>query len=75
VPLAQVLAQAKYAFKLDDSLSMNPANKLSDAKLVDVEARIAIGGSVQKQAGDIRVIVKDIKPGQRALNLTLEPQS
>jgi cytochrome c-type biogenesis protein CcmH len=75
VPLAQVLAQAKYAFKLDDSLSMNPANKLSDAKLVDVEARIAIGGSVQKQAGDIRVIVKDVKPGQRALNLTLEPQS
>jgi len=75
VPLAQVLAQAKYAFKLDDSLSMNPANKLSDAKSVDVEARIAIGGSVQKQAGDIRVIVKDIKPGQRALNLTLEPQS
>lgn len=75
VPLAQVLAQANYAFKLDDSLSMNPANKLSDAKLVDVEARIAIGGSVQKQAGDIRVIVKDVKPGQRALNLKLEPQS
>ena len=75
VPLAQVLAQANYAFKLDDSLSMNPANKLSDAKLVDVEARIALGGSVQKQAGDIRVIVKDIKPGQRALNLKLEPQS
>lgn len=75
VPLAQVLAQASYAFKLDDSLSMNPANKLSDAKLVDVEARIAIGGSVQKQAGDIRVIVKDVKPGQRALNLKLEPQS
>jgi hypothetical protein len=42
---------------------------------VDVEARIAVGGSVQKQAGDIRVIVKDIKPGQRALNLKLEPQS
>ena len=75
VPLAQVLAQANYAFKLDDSLSMNPANKLSDAKLVDVEARIAIGGSVQKQAGDIRVIVKDVKPGQRALILKLEPQS
>lgn len=75
VPLAQVLTQANYAFKLDDSLSMNPANKLSDAKLVDVEARIAIGGSVQKQAGDIRVIVKDVKPGQRALNLKLEPQS
>lgn len=75
VPLAQVIAQTNYAFKLDDSLSMNPANKLSDAKLVDVEARIAIGGSVQKQAGDIRVIVKDVKPGQRALNLKLEPQS
>ena len=75
VPLAQVIAQTNYAFKLDDSLSMNPANKLSGAKLVDVEARIAIGGSVQKQAGDIRVIVKDVKPGQRALNLKLEPQS
>lgn len=75
VPLTQVIAQPELAFKLDDSLSMNPANKLSDAKLVDVEARIAVGGSVQKQAGDIRAMVKDIKPGQRALTLKLEPQS
>jgi cytochrome c-type biogenesis protein CcmH len=74
VPLAQVINQSAFPFKLDDSLSMNPANKLSDAKLVDVEARIAVGGSVQKQDGDLRVVVKGIKPGARDVKLQLEAQ-
>lgn len=74
IPLAQVMNQTAFPFKLDDSLSMNPANKLSDAKLVDVEARIAVGGSVQKQAGDMRVVAKGIKPGARDVKLQLEAQ-
>ena len=72
VPLAQAMQQKPFPFRLDDSLAMNPANKLSEAGLVDVEARIALGGSVQKQDGDLRAVVKDIKPGSAGLSLQLE---
>jgi cytochrome c-type biogenesis protein CcmH len=72
VPLAQAMQQKPFPFRLDDSLAMNPANKLSEAGLVDVEARIALGGSVQKQDGDLRAVIKDIKPGSAGLSLQLE---
>ena len=72
VPLAQAMQQKPFPFRLDDSLAMNPAYKLSEAGLVDVEARIALGGSVQKQDGDLRAVVKDIKPGSAGLSLQLE---
>ena len=72
VPLAQAMQQKPFPFRLDDSLAMNPANKLSEAGMVDVEARIALGGSVQKQDGDLRAVVKYIKPGSSGLSLQLE---
>ncbi len=72
LPLAQAMQKSPFPFELDDSLSMNPANKLSAAKLVDVEARIAMSGSVQKQASDIRFTVKGIKPGTSGVVLQME---
>ncbi len=72
LPLAQAMQKSPFPFVLDDSLSMNPANKLSAAKLVDVEARIAMSGSVQKQASDIRFTVKGIKPGSSGVVLQME---
>jgi len=42
------------------------------AKSVDIEARIAMSGSVQRQADDVVVIVQNIAPGKTGLDLKLE---
>jgi len=70
MPLTQI--QAANPFTLDDSLAINPANTLSMAKSVDIEARIAMSGSVQRQADDVVVIVQNIAPGKTGLDLKLE---
>lgn len=70
MPLSQ--AQAAIPFTLDDSLAINPANTLSMAKSVDIEARIAMSGSVQRQADDVIAVVRNIAPGKTGLDLKLE---
>ncbi len=56
MPLAIVKAQVKdmpTTVTLDDSLSIGPMGKLSDAKEVNVLARISQSGQAIKQSGDI----------------------
>jgi cytochrome c-type biogenesis protein CcmH len=57
MPLAILRKQVKdlpLTFKLDDSLSMNPAMKISNFKDVVVGARISKSGNAMPQSGDLQ---------------------
>lgn len=58
-------------FKLDDSMAMSPAFKLSNAKQVKLEARISIGGNAIKQAEDIGAMQMGVKVGTQDLHLVI----
>ena len=65
-PLAVMRAKVKelpLKFKLDDSMSMSPENKLSGAARVVVSARISKSGNVMPQPGDLEGASKPVAPG------------
>ena len=68
MPLAVVRTTASalpYAFRLDDSMAMSPAARLSTAGEVIVEARVAKTGSATPASGDLRGASAPVKPGTR----------
>lgn len=65
-------AQLPYAFRLDDSLAMTPANKLSDQKRVLVGARISKSGDALPRAGDLEAQTAQAAPGAEGLVLTID---
>jgi cytochrome c-type biogenesis protein CcmH len=65
-------AQLPYAFRLDDSLAMTPANKLSDQKRVLVGARISKSGDALPRAGDLEAQTAQAAPGTEGLVLTID---
>ena len=65
-------AQLPYAFRLDDSLAMTPANKLSDHKRVLVGARISKSGDALPRAGDLEAATAQASPGTEGLVLTID---
>jgi len=75
MPLAMLRRRAAdlpLDFRLDDTMAMNPAAKLSDAKLVEVVARISRSGSAALQAGDMETISRKVRPGTRDVRLTIK---
>jgi cytochrome c-type biogenesis protein CcmH len=58
-------------FKLDDSMSMTPAARLSNATDVIVEARISKSGNATSTPGDLVGSSGSIKPGTRGLSLVI----
>jgi cytochrome c-type biogenesis protein CcmH len=68
MPLAVVRTTASalpYAFRLDDSMAMTPAARLSTAGEVVVEARVTKTGSATPASGDLRGASAPVKPGTR----------
>ena len=68
MPLAIVRTTAgewPRAFRLDDSMAMTPATKLSGASEVVVEARISKTGNATPSPGDLQGASATVKPGAR----------
>lgn len=65
-------AQLPYAFRLDDSLAMTPASKLSEQKRVLVGARISKSGDALPHAGDLEASSAQAAPGTDGLVLTID---
>ncbi len=74
MPLAIVRASAKdlpRAFTLDDSMAMTPANRLSNAADVVVEARISKSGNAIAAPGDLVGTSGAVKPGSRDVSIVI----
>ena len=70
MPLAIVRKQVKdlpFSFKLDDSLSMSPAARLSAAGLVVVGARISKSGQAAPQPGDLQGLSSAVAVGSQGV--------
>lgn len=59
-------------FRLDDSLAMNPAAKLSSAAQVVVEARISKSGQATPSKGDLFGASEPLAPGASGLALRID---
>jgi cytochrome c-type biogenesis protein CcmH len=59
------------AFRLDDSMAMTPAARLSNSGEVVVEARISKSGSATPSPGDVQGTSGPVKPGTRDLSLVI----
>jgi cytochrome c-type biogenesis protein CcmH len=58
-------------FKLDDSLAMSPAARLSGASRVVVGARVSKSGQAMPQPGDLEGLSASIAPGQQGLKIVI----
>ena len=68
MPLAIVRTTAgewPHAFRLDDSMAMTPAAKLSNANEVVIEARVSKTGNAKPSPGDLQGASAAVKPGAR----------
>ena len=75
MPLAVIRATAgklPLDFQLDDSTALPGGNKLSSAKSVTVEARIAKAGQAKTSSGDLFGSIKSIQPGRHDINLVID---
>jgi len=67
-----LLAGNKVPFKLDDSMAMSPAMKLSGSAEVKLEARLSMSGNAIKQPGDLGAVIPSIKVGSQGLHLVIQ---
>jgi cytochrome c-type biogenesis protein CcmH len=75
MPLAVVRARASELpreFRLDDSMAMTPAARLSTAKDVIVQARISKNGSATPSPGDLQGTSGVIAPGTRGVSIVID---
>jgi len=75
MPLAIVRATAgelPRPFKLDDSMAMSPAARLSGASEVIVEARISKSGNATPSPGDLLGRSSAIKPGANGVTIVID---
>jgi cytochrome c-type biogenesis protein CcmH len=74
MPLAIVRATAAdlpREFRLDDSMAMTPAAKLSAARAVIVEARVSKSGGATPAPGDLRGASAPVAPGTHGLLIVI----
>ncbi len=74
MPLAAVRVKVKdlpLKFSFDDSMAMNPSNKLSDFSEVVVAARVSKSGNVMPQPGDLEGVSKPVHPNTSGMNVEI----
>lgn len=74
MPLAMIRKQVRdlpLTFKLDDSMAMSPAARLSSAERVVVGARISKRGDATAQSGDLQGLSAPVSPGATGLKLEI----
>ena len=74
VPLAVLRKSARelpLSFTLDDSMSMSPQAKLSQAGVVRIEARVTRSGNATPQPGDLIGRSDPVKPGARDVKIVV----
>jgi cytochrome c-type biogenesis protein CcmH len=59
-------------FELNDTMAMNPANKLSNFKEVSLVARISKSGDPKGAPGDLEGEIKTVKVGAKDIKLTID---
>jgi cytochrome c-type biogenesis protein CcmH len=77
VPLAVFRKQVRdlpAAFRLDDSMAMSPASKLSDHPQVVVGARISKSGQPAAQAGDLEGLTAPVKLGATGIAVVINSE-
>ncbi|HLX30236.1 MAG TPA: c-type cytochrome biogenesis protein CcmI [Casimicrobiaceae bacterium] len=75
MPLAVVRANASELpreFRLDDSMAMTPAARLSAAKGIIVQARISKSGSATPSPGDLRGTSGIVAPGTHGVSIVID---
>ncbi len=75
MPLAiqrQGAGPGPFSFKLDDSMAMSPATKLSAFNPVVVGARISRSGQAMPQSGDLVGQSAPVAPGTKALRIVID---
>ena len=65
------LGDLPYRFKLDDSMAMNPAAKLSDHKRVVIVARVSRSGTALPQKGDVEGTSASVAPDASGVRVVL----
>jgi len=65
------LGELPYRFKLDDSMAMNPAAKLSDHKRVVVVARVSRSGTALPQKGDVEGMSGTVAPDASGVKVVM----
>ncbi len=65
-------AELPKAFALTDAMAMTPANTISHAKTVVVEARISKSGNAIPQSGDLRGASAPVKPGTNKIRVVID---
>jgi cytochrome c-type biogenesis protein CcmH len=74
-PVAAIRAQAvkfPLEFELNDSMAMNPENRLSKFKEVTLTARVAKSGDVKGAAGDLEGTAKLVKVGAKDVKVLID---
>lgn len=74
-PLAVLRAAVRelpYAFELNDSLAMNPDNRLSSHAEVDLVARVSRSGQAMPASGDLEGSLARVKLGSTDVNLVID---
>jgi cytochrome c-type biogenesis protein CcmH len=59
------------AFALDDSMSMTPQARLSQANIVRIEARVTRSGNATPQPGDLFGRSDPVRPGARDVKVVV----
>lgn len=74
-PVAAIRASADKLpldFRLDDSMAMNPGNKLSSQQKVTLVARVSKSGDTMPKPGDLEGRVADVKLGATGIQLVID---
>lgn len=74
-PVAAIRASAgqfPLAFELNDSMAMNPENRLSNFKTVSLTARVAKSGDLKGVPGDLEGALKVVKVGAKDVKLVID---
>ncbi len=77
MPVAVVRASPKdlpFTFRLDDSNSVMPGRRLSEAGKVVVVARVSKTGTAMSQAGDLQGISGTVGVGSEGVNITIDTE-